>query len=70
MDLTINGEGSGRLVESKRGKLFRAPSEEAEIIKDVLDAEGTEADAIGVAEADKLTTMGEEIVRTLGGAFC
>ena len=57
-------------MELKRGKLFHAPLEEAEIIKEVLDAEVTEADTIDAAEADELTTMGEEIARELGGAIC
>ena len=52
------------------GKLFRLLLEEAEIIKELLDVEVTEADAIDAAEADKLTTMGEEIPRKVGGTFC
>ena len=51
-------------------KLFRAPPEEVEIIKEVLDAEAMEAGAIDAAEADELEWMGEELARKLGGAFC
>ena len=70
LDLIIDDGGDNRLVKSKRGKLFCAPSEEAEITKEVLNAEATEADAIDAAEADELTMMGEELTRKLGGAFC
>ena len=70
LDLIIDDEGGGRLVELKRGTLFRAPLEEAEIIEEVLDAEVTEANAIDAAEAEELTKMGKEIARKLGGSFC
>ena len=39
------------MVEAKRGKLFRAPPEEAEVIKDVLEEEETELDWIHEADA-------------------
>ena len=45
-------------MEAKRGKLFRAPLEEAEVIEDVIGEEETEADWIDAADAD------------LGGALC
>ena len=70
LDLIIDNEGDDRLVESTRGKFFRAPSEEAEIIKKVLDAEVTEANAINAAETNELRTMGEELAHELGGSFC
>ena len=50
-------------MELKRGKLFHAPLEEAEIIKEIVDAETTEADVIDATEADELETMGEELTR-------
>ena len=49
--MIINDNGGGNhLVESKRGKLFRAPPDKAEIIKDVLDEEETELDLLKKAE--------------------
>lgn len=70
LDLINHNEDGNRLVDSKRGRLFRAPLEEAEITEEVLNAEATEANAIDAAEADELTTMGKELVRKLGGGFC
>jgi hypothetical protein len=70
LDLIIEDEGGNRLVESKRGHRVRTPSEEAEIMEEVLDAEVTEAEAINAAKDDKLTTMGKELVQELGWAFC
>ena len=43
-------DGGNQKVESKRGKLFRAPPEEAEVIEDVLDVPETDRD--GADEAD------------------
>ena len=40
LDLTIKGEGSNRLVETERGRLFTVPSFEAEN----LDGGGEEVD--------------------------
>ena len=70
LDLIIDVEGSASLVESKRGTFFRAPSEAAEIIEGVLDAEVTEVDVINTVEADKLTVVGNEIARKLRRVFC
>ena len=50
LDLIIDDEGGNRKVESKRGKLFRAPPEEAEVIEDVLADLETAGD--GADEAD------------------
>ena len=52
LDLIIDDEGGNRLVESKRGKLYRAPPEEAEVIEEVLEAEETTGDAADEAELD------------------
>ena len=70
LDLIIENKGSDRFVESKRRKLFRAPSEEAGIIEEVPNAKVTEADAINAAETADLTTMGKKRMREFGGAFC
>ena len=40
------------MVETKRRKLFRAPPDEADIIKDVLNEEETELDLLKEAEID------------------
>ena len=69
LDLIINNEDGDRLMDSKRRKLFRAPLEEADIIKEVLGVEVTEADQSNVAEVDMFTTMGKEIARKLGGVL-
>ena len=58
LDLIVEGEGGDGMVEAKRGKLFRAPPEEAEVIEDVLEEEETELDWIHEADAE------------LGGALC
>ena len=58
LDLIIEDEGGDRKVEAKRGKIFRAPPEEAEVIEDVIEEEETEEDWIDAADAD------------LGGALC
>ena len=52
LDLIIDDDSGNRLVKSKRGKLFRAPPDEAEIIKDVLNEEETELDLLEEAEID------------------
>ena len=52
LDLIIDDDGGNRLVESKRGKLFHAPPEEAEVIEDVLDEEETDTDILDAAEVD------------------
>ena len=52
LGLIIDDGDGNRLVESKRGKLFRAPSDEAEIIEDMLDEEETELDLLKEAEID------------------
>ena len=57
-------------MESKRGNLFYALSEEAEINEEVLNAEATETGAINAVEAHELATMVEVLARKLGGAFC
>ena len=65
MDLIIDDEGDTRLVELKRGKLFRAPPEEADIIAEAFNTEATETDATDAPEADELEMMGDEIARKL-----
>ena len=52
LNLIIDDAGDNRLVETKRGKLFRAPPDEADIIEDVLDEEETELDLLKEAEID------------------
>ena len=49
--MIIEDEGGNTKVESKRGKLYREPSHEAEVL-DVDDEEPTEADVIAELEAD------------------
>ena len=65
LDLTINDEDGTKMVESKRGNLFCTPLEKAEIIEEVLDMKVREPAAINEAEGDELTTIGEDITRTL-----
>ena len=50
LDLIIEDEGGNAKVETKRGKLFREPSREAECLGD--DDETTEEDEIAEADAD------------------
>ena len=50
--MIIDNSGGDRLVESKKGKLFCAPPDEAEIIEDVLHEEETELDFFEEAEID------------------
>ena len=56
LDLIIEDEGGDRLVESRRGKLYRAPADEAEDLVtevEVAEEEGeSEADAIATADVD------------------
>ena len=56
LDLIIEDEGGDRLVESRRGKLFRAPTDEVEdMVTELAVAaeEGeSEADAIAAVDAD------------------
>ena len=53
LDLIIEDEGGNTKVESKRGKLYREPSHEAEVL-DVDDEEPTEADLIAELDVDVL----------------
>ena len=53
LDLIIEDEGGDAKVESKRGKLYREPSHEAEVL-DVDDEEPTEADLIAELDVDVL----------------
>ena len=53
LDLIIEDDGGNRKVETKRGKLFRAPSDEAEILdEDEEEEELTEAQEIAVSEME------------------
>ena len=52
LDLIIEDDGGNQLVESKRGKLFRAPPDEAEVIEDVVNEEDTDGDSLDAAEVD------------------
>ena len=47
-----NDNGDNRLIESKKGKLFCAPPEEAEIIKNVLKGKEMDLDLLNNAEID------------------
>ena len=49
LDLIIEDEGGDANIESKRGKLFRAPTEEEE---DLFDEGNEEEDEIGAIEAE------------------
>ena len=46
LDLIVEDEGGNKMVEAKTGKLFHAPPEEAEVVKDVLEEEETKVDWI------------------------
>ena len=53
LDLIIEDNGGNRKVETKRGKLFRAPPDEAEILdEDEEEEELTEAQEIAVSEME------------------
>lgn len=49
-DLIINDNGDNRLIELKKGNLFRAPPEEAEIIKNVLNGEEMDLNLLNNAD--------------------
>ena len=49
LNLTIEDEGGDGKIESKRGKLFRAPPEEVECLD---EDDATETDEIGKIEAE------------------
>lgn len=71
LDLIIDDEGGDRLIESKRGKLYRAPPEEAEVIEEVLEAEETAGDAADEADLDiDVHAEGDALARAEGGAYC
>ena len=53
LDLIIEDEGGNGLVESKRGKLFSAPSAEAETPEFDDDEAAIEAAEIGAIEAEE-----------------
>ena len=70
LDLIIDDEGGNRKVESKRGKLFRAPPEEAEVIEDVLnvpETDGNGADEADLDVAPGLVEREETLAASLGG---
>ena len=69
LDLIIDDEGGNRLVESKRGKLYRASPEEAEVIEEVLEAEETTGDAADEADLDIDDEEGAP-ARAEDGALC
>ena len=71
LDLIIDDEGGNRKVESKRGKLFRAPPEEAEVIEDVLDVPETDGDGADEADLDVAPGFVEEeaLAESLAGQF-
>ena len=52
LDLIIEDDGGNRLVESKRGKLFCAPPDEAEVIEDMVNEEGMDGDSLDATEVD------------------
>ena len=56
LDLIIEDEGGDRLVESRRGKLFRAPTDEVEDmvteLATIAEEGESEADAIAAADAE------------------
>ena len=72
LDLIIDDDGGNRKVESQRGKLFRAPPEEAEVIEDVLADPETAGDGADEADLDVAPGFVEEeaLAESLGGAFC
>ena len=57
------------LIYSKRGKLYRAPPEEAEVIEEVLEAEETTGDAADEADLDINDEEGAP-ARAKDGALC
>ena len=57
LDLIIEDEGGDRLAESRRGKLFRAPIDEAEDIVTNLAVAAEE----GESEADDTATADTEL---------
>ena len=52
LDLIIKDEGGDRKVESKRGKLFRAPSDEAEVLGVPVNEAQAEEEAISAVECE------------------
>ena len=60
LDLIIEDDGGNRKVESKRGKLFRAPPEEPECVRDVVDREETVVDAVDEEDLDAEPGFDEE----------
>ena len=60
LDLIIEDDGGNRKVESKRGKLFRAPPEEPECIHDVVSREETVMDAADEEDLDAEPGFEEE----------
>ena len=52
LDLIIDDDGGNQKVESKRGKLFRAPSEHDECINDLVDPNREESAADAVDKED------------------
>ena len=77
LDLIIEDDGGNRKVESKRGKLFRAPPEEPECIHDVVSREETVMDAADEEDLDaepgfveEFDAALEEAARLAGGEGC
>ena len=60
LDLIIDNDDGNQKVESKRGKLFRAPPEEAEVIEDVLDVPETDGNGADEADLDVASGIVEE----------
>ena len=52
LDLIIEDEGGDRLVESRRGKLYGAPSDEAEVLDAPVGEEQAEEEAIEAVECE------------------
>ena len=52
LDLIIEDKGGDRKVESKRGKLFRAPSDEAEVLDTPVNKAQAEEEAISAMECE------------------
>ena len=60
LDLIIEDDGGNRKVESKRGKLFRAPPDHDECIDEEVRADETPADAVEEQDLDAEPGFDEE----------
>ena len=70
LDLIIEDNSGSRKVESKRGKLFRAPPDHDECIGEEVRADATSTDAVEEQDLDAEPGFDEEFDAALEEAAC